>query len=429
MKKHLKKAYLLLALLLTLASCGEDRTHEYLEQTEENQWIYETMKEVYLWKENIKKPGHSQFFTPSSKFFTSLLYSDDKASFFTDTVSSGDYGMTFTLMRDPIAQRPSRVYALVLFAEPNSPAAKAGIGRGTWISEVGNKKLTMSNGNLLLSGAGTDIVTEYIDYDDEAGEYFWEIDDTITIAAAANYGKCDILMDSIYTVRDRNVGYFVINNFGNESFIDKCDMILERFIAENTTDVIVDLRYCSGGSLDNAAALASSLVPASLAESPFAVLENSEGEIDTTYNFTERPFNIGEKRIFFITGQSTTGTAELLVASVNLAHDTYDVMTLGDATAGSNVVVERIESPFGFVINPSTAYACTADGKRLGTEGIKPDYQISELAAIEHVYPLGNEQEQMLYNAMYLIANGTVPAGTQQRTHCISIPPGTAFTR
>ena len=137
MKETMKKAiYLSLVAMLIVAlfsSCGEDRTYEYYDLTKENQWIYSRMQEVYLWRDKLKEPSRNTFFSKPSKFFSSIIYSGDKMSFFTDTVTLGTYGMTLAVMRDPIGERPNRTYALALMVEPGSPADVAGIERGTWI--------------------------------------------------------------------------------------------------------------------------------------------------------------------------------------------------------------------------------------------------------------------------------------------------------
>ena len=129
-----RTAYLILVLAFfasLFSSCGEDRTYEYLEMTQENQWTFSKMKEAYLWKEAIKEPTRTTFFSNTSKFFSSLLYKDDKVSFFVDSVSAGTYGIIFAVMRDPINERPSKTYALALDVVPGSPADIAGIERGT----------------------------------------------------------------------------------------------------------------------------------------------------------------------------------------------------------------------------------------------------------------------------------------------------------
>ena len=396
--------------LVALISCGEDRTNEYLEQTKENQWIYNTMKDVYLWKQNISEPKRSEFFTTQEKFFSSLLNKSDKASFFTLAQPTGDYGMSVALMRDPIAEKPSRVYALVMYVEPNSPAAIAGIERGTWITAVNGKQLTTSSESILKQGEQAKLATEYIEFDNETNQYFWVQSDTIEITASVPYDVCSIGMDSIYSIREKRVGYLLCNNFNGTEFIDNTSSILEEFIAQNTTDIIIDLRYNTGGETSNAAAFASMLVPAELADKPFCTLKDLNEEVDTVYNYTEQPFNIGDRNIFFIIGSDTKGAAELVVSSVNASRDMYEVMVVGQSTSGTNTVVEKFESPYGFSISPVTAVAYSSNGDILSPDGIKPDYTVNELELIKQsIHPLGNSREYLLYNTMYIISNGTLP--------------------
>lgn len=396
--------------LFVLISCGEDRTKEYEELTKENQWIYNTMKDVYLWKDEIKTPERSQFFNAPSKFFTSLLNKNDKASFLTDSLSMDNYGMSVALMRDPIAENPSQVYGLVLFVEPNSPADKAGIERGTWISAVNNNKLTISSDNVLLQGDGAKLTTEYIDFDNEADKHFWVQSDTIEIGASTPYTACNICIDSIYTVRNKNIGYILCNNFDGEDFTVKANNILEKFLVKNVSDVIIDLRYNSGGKIANAAKFASMIVPANLAGTPFCTLKDKEEEIDTIYNFTEEPFNIGDRNIYFIIGEETRGAAELLVSSVKASREMFEVFTIGATSAGVNLMVEDIISPYGFSISPAIAFAYSSNGEILPEKGISPDYSFNELEQKNNIHPLGKEQEYLLYIAFYIIINGTAPA-------------------
>ena len=276
------------AILFSLISCGEDRTHEYIEKTEENQWIYNTMKDVYLWKDEIKEPERSKFFTQASKFFSSLLNKNDKASFFTDTVALHDYGMNVVLMRDPIAEKPSRVYALVLFVEPESPAGIAGIERGTWISALNNKQLSTSSQKNLQQGNAIKLATEYMDFDDELGKYFWVASDTIEISPSTTYNKRDIAVNGIYNVREKKAGYLLCNNLDEEDFVDRVSSIFEDFIAQEVTDIVIDLRYNTSGKMSNITSLASMLVPSELIGTPFCTLKDNNENICATYNYTEQ---------------------------------------------------------------------------------------------------------------------------------------------
>lgn len=416
--------------IFVLISCGKDRTEEYIEQTQENQWIYNTMKEVYLWKEDIKELQQAEFFNSQEKFFSSLLHKDDKASFMTETLAINDYGMSIATMRDPIAEKPSQVYALVLFVEPNSPAAVAGIRRGMWISAINGKSLTTSSQSELEKGDAIALTTEYIEFDNEENKHFWVQGETINVAASTAYEICNIGFDNIYTVRDKKIGYMLCNNFNGDNFIEKANGVMEKFIASDVSDIIIDLRYNTGGKISNAALLASMLVPSDLNGTPFCTLKDNTETVDTIYNYTEQQFCAGEKKIHFITGEATKGTAELLVHSVNASRDMYDVFVIGAKSSGVNIMIEEFESPYGFSISPATAITYISNGEKMTADGIKPDYAYDELKNKNSIYPLGDEQEYLLYNTCYIIATGTAPSLSNHVTgYTISTPNRTSFIR
>ena len=397
-----KATYLSLVIALVVAifsSCGEDRTHEYYDLTAENQWIYSQMQEVYLWRDAIKEPSRSTFFSTPSKFFSTLLYSGDKTSFFTDTVSAGSYGMTLAVMRDPIGERPSKVYALVLMVEPGSPADVAGIERGTWISSVDGATFTTTKYTVLQSGVGGDFATEYIEYDDEEQKYYWVPGDTLHVGPSVDYAARAVYLDTIYTVRSKNVGYLVLNNFSGDDFVQQTQDALLRFVANNVDDVIVDLRYCTGGSVANAASLASMFVEPALYGTPFGSLVDADAVPDTTYCYTRQQTTVCDKKLYVVTGARTAGVAELFATAVDKSRSMYDVITFGARSAGVNIVAECIQSPFGFAINPAMHYVTLADGALLAA--VNPNFALDELQQVARIYPLGSEQEYMLYNLLY----------------------------
>lgn len=393
---------------ILLFGCGEDRTYEYLEMTKENQWTYSKMKEVYLWADSIKPPARTDFFAATTKFFTSLKYKNDLVSFFTDTVSAGTYGMTCAVMRDPIGERPSKTYALVLNVEPDSPASLAGIRRGTWITAVGGRALTTSNTSLLQSGAATQIVTEYVGFSEEKNSYYWAGADTLQLAESTVSATIDIPVDRIFDLYDRYVGYMFVGGFAGENFKKHVAEVLDGFASANVSDIIIDLRYCSGGSMENAAWLASSLVPADKIGTPFCTLKGNGDETKAVYDYEDTGISLGDKSVYFIIGNDTKGVSELLVTSLNESRAMNDVITLGKKSAGANVMVEEFASPYGFSINPATAYIYTSGGMALSAAGISPDYSVNELATLPNVHELGMEQEFLLYNSLYLIVNGTL---------------------
>ena len=408
MKKSTYLSLLLVLFAALLSGCGEDRTHEYYDLTKENQWIYSKMQEVYLWRDKIKEPSRNVFFSKPSKFFSTLLYSSDKTSFFTDTVSHGTYGMTLAVMRDPIGERPNKTYALALMVEPGSPADVAGIERGTWISSVDGATFTTSKYTVLQSGAGGEFATEYIEYDDEAQKYYWVASDTLQVGASVDCTANALYLDTIYNVREKQVGYLVLNNFSGEDFVQQTQDALLRFVANDVETVIVDLRYSTGGSMANAASLASSFVGPERYGTPFGSLVYAAGDPDTTYCYTQQLTTVCDKKAYIITGARTTGVAELFATAVDNSRPMYDVVTFGAKSAGVNIVSNSIQSPYGFAINPATHYVALADGALL--QPVFPNFVLDELQHMEHIYPLGSEQEYMLYNLLYYSLNNVLPA-------------------
>ena len=411
-----RAAYLILVLAFfasLFSSCGEDRTHEYYEKTEENQWIYSKMKEVYLWRDQIKEPSRTTFFSNTTKFFNSLIYSGDKVSYFTDTISAGSYGVTFTVMRDPIGVRPSKVYALALMIEPGSPADIAGVKRGTWISSVGGTSFTTSKYSMLQSGSSTTLVTEFIEFDDETKEYYWEAGDTLQMDASVDYTEQALHLDSIYKVSSKNIGYLVLSNFDGEEFTQQTQKALQRFADGDVDEVIIDLRYCGGGSITNAASLASSFVPTELHGTPFCMLADADNEIDTTYCYSQQQVALDSTKLYVIIGSQTSGAAELFATALNKSLPMYDLLTFGAKSAGANVMTEKFESPYGFSINPATSQILLADSTLL--QAMTPDYALNELEPHAkqdgpvQVYALGSEQEYMLFNIFYLASKGMLP--------------------
>lgn len=397
-----------------LAACGEDRTYEYLEKTEENQWIFSQMKSSYLWGDTLKQPDRSKFFANSSDFFYGLLAAGDNTSFFTDSAAQTSYGMSFAIMRDPLAINPRNNYALVLFVEPGSPAARAGVKRGTWISRVGKTNISSSNYGYLERGESTTLCTWDIEMNDESMEYEWIARDTLTMEHAEAVTPTTLYMDTIYTLRNHKIGYIVYNRF--EGTGDEVQQIASRFAGEEITELIIDLRYNSGGSLQEAVEVASCFVPQSAAGSTFCSLAHNaaNSEKDVTYTLKSSSVHVEPAMVFILTTEATRGAAEAFTLALQSVLGEERVITVGGTTAGDNLYTERIESPYNFTMNPAVAQLYGPTGNILSPYGIYASYAVDELAQLYKLYRIGEEQEYLLYNTMYLIVNGTLPdMGTQ----------------
>lgn len=401
-------AYLLFA-TMCLIGCGEDRTYEYLELTQENQWILQKMKEVYLWNSSIIEPKRQSFFSKSSTFFQSLLEKTDKFSHYADSAQNTSYGIGYTIMRDPLNIQRSKYYALVLFVEPGSPAAEAGLKRGDWISKIGKNSISSSNYGYLERGVETTVCTNKITLDEESMEYTWVDADTLQMNTATTLPSCDLYLDTIYTQRDHKIGYMVYNNFSQESK-EKTSSAIEKFKQQNITELILDLRYNNGGSISVASELANMIVPADNAGKIFCKLthNSTNSAQDTIYKFA--PTNtLSLNNIYIISGTTTRGAAETFICALQNTIGHSNAIVIGEKTVGENIETQSFESPYNFTINPATAFIENGEGEKMYPDGITPNYNINELNDFYNIQKLGSTQEYTLYNTIYYIVNGTFP--------------------
>lgn len=397
----------LLFVILAFTACGEDRTYEYMELTEETHWIFSKMKESYLWGDSIKNPQTKDFFADNKVFYKNLLMKYDKSSYFEDSASLTSYGMSFAVMRDPIGIKPSNSYALVLYVEPNSPAHVAGIKRGTWISKVGGSNITTSKYNMLERGKATTLYTNRIDVDDE-GNYFWHEADSVEIDAACELSTTSMYLDTVYNIQDTNVGYMVCNRFIDGVSKSEFADVLSRFNASDVSEIIIDLRYNSGGPLREAVDCASLFVPSSYASEDVCAILNNKGDSVTLSFGNETSLSDAEK-IYILTTEATRGAAEIYAIALQRTLGSSVVKVLGMPTAGESLITEPFTSPYGFNINPVTAQVYLADGSAVASDELRIDYQVDELSNIHSCHPLGSRQEYLLYNTLYHIVYGSLP--------------------
>lgn len=404
--KQLNRLFTLLAATLIFAACGEDRTYEYYKLTEENQWIFSRMQESYLWGDTLKQPARNKFFAKSSDFFYSLIQRGDKASHFTDSATLTSYGLTFGIVRDPLGIKPGKSYAAVLFVEKGSPAEAAGLKRGMWLTSIGNKNITTSNYGYLERGEATTVCTARIIPDTVDGAFIWSADDTLNIPKAVRLDPSALILDSIYYIPDHKVGYIICNRFDESKSLAPT---LAHFASEGVTDLIIDLRYCSGGALQAAASLASAIVPEAAGDTFCSLIYNSSNsDKESRYTLPTPPTILHPWHTYIITTNATRGTAEAFTAAVKYYLGDDKVTLIGQPTAGDNLHTQSIESPYNFTINPAVAAICTPDGNILSSDGLTVDYQVNELQG-NKILELGNTNETMLYSALYHILHGTTP--------------------
>jgi C-terminal processing protease CtpA/Prc len=284
-----------------------------------------------------------------------------------DNVSSGisgDFGLNIFFMTDG----DLRVRAV----EKASPAGLAGVKRG-W-------RITKINGNSNITLANADFIVQNVYYTNSTNFTFTKPDGTSTDIrlTSADYQENPIILDSVYTVSGKKIGYLSFGSFLGDTtqIYNEFNRIFNRFGTENVADVVIDLRYNGGGYVTVAERLANFLAPSSA--NGGVMMTQKFNDKYTTYNST-RTFSkrgsLNLTRVFFIVGKGTASASELLINSMKPYMQTF---VLGaDKTHGKPVGYFPI--PVGnWYIFPVSFITVNKNGQGGYYNGIELNHQVAD---------------------------------------------------
>ena len=300
MKRNIYLTGLLLTVASLLSSCGEDRTHEYIEKTEEDQWIANQMKDVYLYYQEIPELKSENYFYPVDEFFPMLLASHDRYSYLEMKEESRTrsylqpvtYGMDVVVSNDPTGTTTHQT-ARVLLVLPGSPAEQAGIKRGDCITAINGKNVSSSNADLLTTGSGVSLTLSTPMTDPTTGNIVWMPETReVTLPAAVAMENNPFFVQKVIERNGRKIGYLVYNEFmrgrddnntDDVAYMQQMLSVFQQFRQAGVNDFILDLRYNQGGYVTSAQELGSLLAPSSALGQEFAHFEFNDKRQDLNY--------------------------------------------------------------------------------------------------------------------------------------------------
>ena len=428
----------LFAAFLLLHSCGEDRSGEFYALIEDRMWIEETMCENYLWYEEMPAiENEYDYFQEPEIFFKNRLYKQalngkgDKYSYMTiDTLKEEEtrsltldrtstYGFEFELTNDPTGTT-THTFARVLYVLPQSPAEKAGIQRGNWISAVDGERITSSNYSLLQQGGEVSLARNYLISKDNI--LTWQASDTLNVGPSVAMEINPFLVDTLYEANGQRIAYLVYNEFssgpkndGSETtYNEQMKQIFTRFKAQSPDAFILDLRYNNGGYLQCAQALGSLLAPTSEMGKDFINLNKNNKANPQTVSYPFDPeyadANLNLSKVYILISEYTASASEAVINGLIPYLGTENVVLIGQRTEGKNVAMSAFENiTYGFTLWPVVAYVSNANGESDYIDGFEPTYKLIERDVVSQWYPLGDTREYLLKNTLSLITTGIVP--------------------
>ena len=443
---NLKKfnGLLLLLIAVIIYSCKKDDSNnpapeEVSQYQNVNEWIQDNMNLLYLW--NTQIPAKTDLTLYPSDFFKSLLYTkEDRFSFIAEDFAEltnllngvqMEAGYDFTLFLKEAGSQD--VIGVINYIKPHSPASSTDLKRGDIFFTVNGKQLTVDNYQEL---------TDEMSSPHTLGVYRDGNIQTLSLTVD-KYEENPVFLDSIYEIGSKKIAYLIYNFFASDngdysySYLKEMNDVFGKFKQANVNELVLDLRYDTGGEADVATALASMISGKSSNELFCVDQYNStvdtelQKELGNNYNKTffddyliiqdengnvidqSTPVNklTGLQRLYVLTSDRTASASELII---NGLKPYMNVILVGETTYGKNVGMwfiyetdaqKQKDNRWGML--PIVFKIYNSKNQSDYSNGFNPDIETDEYGAFP-LLPLGDTNETLLEAA--LVDMGVQPA-------------------
>jgi C-terminal processing protease CtpA/Prc len=390
-----------------------------------NDWILENMQFYYLWNKHIPSETNKKL-NPDDYFETLLYPAEDRFSWIQDNFIelmeslagvSMEAGYDFTLGRG----EGQSVIGIINYVKPNSPASGADLKRGDYFLTINDTEMTMSNYATLLNATTSPHTLGTI----RVLEDGTLVPNQISLQVV-KYEENPLLLDTIYNINNTKVGYLVYNFFAEDkgdntnAYVRELNDVFLKYKTQEINELILDLRYNSGGALITSVELGS-MISGQNSSEIFTVLEYN-ADLDLYFSLTEgsnyNKFffaeNIGNTsvsinkltnlpRLYVLVSERTASASEVLI---NGLKPYMDVILVGETTVGKNVgsttiyekdPVRQAKNKWG--MQPIIVKLANSRGETDFSDGFVPDVEVSEYAYLP-LLPFGDTKEPVLQVAL-----------------------------
>lgn len=426
-----KKILLLLITIATLfVSCFEDLddTIQPASDLDIENFIYRGLNYFYLYKadtpelanDNFANQGElntflNSFQTPES-LFSFLKSPQDRFSLLVANYNeledalngiSLNNGMEFGLVYYP--NNSSNVFGYVRYVLPGTDAESKNLERGMIFNSIDGQQLTDTNFSELLSLNSYEIGLATFD-----GTAITPTGESITLVKQ-QYTENPILISETLTVQGQKIGYLMYNAFTRD-FDSQLNGVFAQFKADAITNLVIDLRYNGGGSVQTAIDL-SSMITGQFYNQVFAneewntdrQAEYASPKLFDNQIFTGEAINsLNLTKAYVLTTKRSASASELVINGLN---PYIDMTQVGDTTTGkyqaSFLLYDAPAPNFSkSQANPGHTYAMlplvfktsNAVGFTDYAEGLFPDIQLKE--NYTNLGVLGDVNEPLLAAAL-----------------------------
>ena len=378
-----------IALASALSACsGESGTEFDCSLQGQKAYVASIMSNYYLWYDQVPAVDYAAAGSPE-ELMQQMTYTEldhwsgmqrqqERTQFF----DQGRFqGLGYTLGQDDAGG------LRISWVHEGSAAGRAGLDRGALIIGVNGRRIEDLSSAELGNELSQDVVVHRVQ----------ELDGTVH-DVELRQGDVEITSVKSVTILPSArgpVGYLMFTTFVRPGEQELADAFAQ-FRAANVQELVIDLRYNSGGLLSTAAILAS-LIDASGAGKPL-ILETYNDlhpEMNRQRLMFELPQAVDVPRIvFLVTGRTASASEQV----INGLEPYLDVQVVGSRTLGKPVGADSW-THCEYAIAPITFHSLNADGTGDYFNGIDPDCEVGD----DLLHRLGDADEAQLHAALRLL--------------------------
>lgn len=424
----MKKIKILLIAFLTgimFTSCFKDNDDQrgFATDLDVQNFIYKGLNVFYLYKSGTPELADDRFksqselndflsgFESPESLFDYLLVPQDRFSFLIndyrvleqllDGVRMNN-GMEFGLVQ---IQSTGAIFGYVRYVLPNSSASENGVERGMIFYSIDGQILTEENYQELISRDSYSVEFAVLLNDE-----LIPTNQSITLVKQ-KYTENPVYLSKVLSINNQKIGYLMYNAFTSD-FDSQLNAVFAAFKAAGVTELVLDLRYNGGGSIETANDLSSMITGQFNGELFIKQVYNENFEAQKRF-FNDKIEPAGEainnlnlSRVFILTTSSTASASELVISGL-LPY--IDVVQIGGTTTGKfqgstivydspNFTRQDVNMGHRYAMLPLILKSVNSAGFTDYANGIEPDIVVHE--DYTNLGVLGDPSEPLLSTAL-----------------------------
>ena len=400
----MKRIYIVLILFgVLISSCKKEEITPITNTTVNSQArdaLYELMKEWYYWYRELPVVDLKSYKDPYELLNDLRFRPYDRWSFV------ADYKKYMASMQGTFVGHGIRIglgpddKTRIMMIYKNSPMYAKGVRRGWIIKKLNGTELApvfiagdWTKYNELI-GPSTAGITNTFLFQTPEGK-----DSTITTTKSSFQVNSVTYYDTL-NLKSGKTGYLVFDEFITPSS-GELETAFGFFAQQNTTDLILDLRYNSGGIISVAVELASYI--SGLAATNVLVksdYNDKHRDENGSLFFEQMPYTLRLSRLVIISTRETASASEIII---NGLKPYLNVTLVGDTTNGKPTGMNLWTYSNTFVFAPITFKLVNKNNQGDFFDGFAPDKYVTD----DYSHDFGDRREYCLKEAIRYLETGS----------------------